>query len=130
MSKFATKADRSFENRLSILLMPSGNYLDLGAFYAKILGPGEAVIHYLKWNEVFEADAIEKLFNQYGGYLEMTGEDGPVKEARTFEFVPTSNGGARKVTTEDLIAEAHKNMQDLGDNLMEAFHENYKKKEE
>jgi hypothetical protein len=81
---FKSKADQAFEMRLAHELEPQ--------VYLHGWGPDEKrtglwTLIYKRYSEL-SVDMIENLFNQYGGYLELIGQDVPIGATRVFTFNP------------------------------------------
>lgn len=123
MAKFATKADRAFEEQLATLLAPTGYVHTLGGEWNSV-EDDEFEIQIRQYHPVFEGDELTLLFFRYGMYLELIDGDRQSGESHQFEFTVTRSGGARVKSIDDLADEATARIQELGDNLMAAFLEN------
>ena len=130
MAKFATKADRAFEEQLHELLKDGRRKPDPGPVMAISAEAAERYKRELETPLPLDAEATIKLFTRYGSYLELVDGDDPLGGSCEFEFTVTRSGGVRSKTVDEMVDEAHQRIHELGDNLMEVFHENNNKKDE
>jgi hypothetical protein len=135
MAKFTSKASRVFYEKLKGLISPERfGHIWPGAPVHKLLnkevdngewkGLNES-IEVPRWGGNFDFAATEKLFNQYGTYLELVDGDEPIGETRVFEFTSPRRGGDRLKSLDTMFEEAHDSMQRFGDFLMESFNLNF-----
>jgi len=81
-----TKAETSFDRKLSHLLGEGRRKPDPGP----VMVTDEAAAKRFNREQSRplppDTEAVAKVFGQFGTYLELVGQDGPVGEARTFEW--------------------------------------------